>query len=132
MHTRGDHALVSRVEVVYAKEHADPPGELLANDSGLRLAISPRQENAGLAPRRTDDHPTLRPAVVGQGWRVFDKLELQGVNEESNGTVVVADHECDELEMRHRIALSSARAMSGTPSCAIVPPRAGEGSIRYA
>jgi hypothetical protein len=50
--------------------------------------------------RRLANHdPSLWAAIDGQGGRVFHQLELQYVDEEADGGVVVPHHECDEFKM---------------------------------
>ena len=101
---RVDHSLVSAIEVVDAKEQADAPGELLADDGVLMLAVCLREQDAGLASGGPNDDPALRPPVVGQRRRVLHELELQHVDEEANRGVVVADDQRDKREMRHRVS----------------------------
>ena len=64
-------------------------GELLADGGGLMLAVGTCEQDAGLASLGTNDDPALRPAVVGQRRRVFDQLELQHVDEETDRGIVV-------------------------------------------
>jgi len=108
--TCGEHALVRGFEIIDAEEHSDAAGELLADGSRLLLAVSACEENAGLAARRPDHHPPLRPAVVRLGRSILHELKLQDVNEESNGAVVVTNDKRDEFKMGHgaRVACSAA------------------------
>ena len=59
----------------------------------------------GSSPWRTDDHPALGAAVVGQRRRVLDEVEAQRTDEELDGRVVIGDHHCDVLEV-HRTNLA--------------------------
>ena len=65
---RVDHSLVSAIEVVDAKEQADAPGELLADDGVLMLAVCLREQDAGLASAgRTTTQRFGRPSLVSDG-----------------------------------------------------------------
>src|SRR5581483_2068346 len=87
-HTGRRQVLVRCFEIVYAEEQSNAPGELLADDSRLLLAISACQENAGLAADRPDHDPPLVPPVVWLRRRVLHELKLQDIDKESNGAVV--------------------------------------------
>lgn len=78
---------------------------LISNRRSLRLSIGLGQQDARLCVRWANDNPALRPAVVGERGRIFDQFELQGIDEEANGGVVVGDDDGDELEMRHLLGL---------------------------
>src|SRR5262249_47930484 len=97
--TSGDHALVSRIEVVNSQEHSDAAAKLLPHNACLRVAIGTRKQDAGLARMGANHDPTLRTTVVGQRRRVFHELELKDVDEETDGRVIVPDHERDQFKM---------------------------------
>jgi hypothetical protein len=71
--------------------------ELQAHDARCRSPSAPGEQDAGLTPGRANDDPALGTAVIRQGRRVLHQLELQDVDEEANGRVVIADHGRDEL-----------------------------------
>src|SRR5688500_11405950 len=102
LHAGRDHALVGSIEIVDAQEHSDATGELLTHNACLFVAVGTRQQDACLAPSGANHNPTLWPTIIGQRRRVFHDFELQHVNEETDGCVVVPDHQRDEFEMRHR------------------------------
>src|SRR5262249_27591266 len=91
------------LEVVHAQEESHATRKLAAGDRGLTLAICAREQNPGNSPSRPNDDPSFRPAIVRQRWNVLNELELQDVDEETNGGVIVPHDERDELEVSHLI-----------------------------
>jgi hypothetical protein len=102
LHASGDHALVSRLEIVDAQEHSNAAGKLAADSAYLLLAVSTREQYGCLASMGTNHYPSLGAAIIRQRRRVFHQLELQYVNEEPDRRVVVPHHQRDEFNMRHR------------------------------
>jgi probable blue pigment (indigoidine) exporter len=60
-----DHAVVRRVEVVDAQEEPHAASDLIADGAHLPITVGPRQQNAGLGERWSDDDPALEATVVG-------------------------------------------------------------------
>jgi hypothetical protein len=94
---RGDHPLVVRSEVVYAKKEADSTTMLVANDIALLLAVCPSQQQAGLRARRSHYYPPFGSAIVGRGRRVFHQLELQDVDKEPDRGLILMNEDGDQL-----------------------------------
>jgi hypothetical protein len=101
-HARCDHALIGGLEVVHAEEQPNATSELLADDAGLVIAVSAREEDTRLASPGSHDDSALWATIVRQRRRVFHQRELKHVNEEVDRGVVVPHHEGDEFEIRHR------------------------------
>ena len=54
---------------------------------------------------RPDDHPPLRPTIIGQRWRVLHQLEAE-TDEERDRRVVLVDDQGHQLDVRHALSLS--------------------------
>ena len=87
------HPLSSRFEVFNAKEQSHSTGKLLTNHGALVLAVGSGEEKAGLGTRRFDHDPPFWASVVRCHRIVLNKFEAQGVDEESDGDVVVLYNE---------------------------------------
>lgn len=103
-----DHAAVLGLEVVDVQEQPDATAELVADGSGLTLAVGLREQQPGLRAGRAHHHPSLRPAVVRHRRRVLHEIEAEGVDEEADGLVVVLD-EHGHLRDAHRRNLDGRR-----------------------
>jgi hypothetical protein len=64
------------------------------------LLMSREQDSCSRA-RRLNHDPSLGPSVVGERWRVFHQFELQNIDEETNRSVLVVNHESDAFQLRH-------------------------------
>jgi hypothetical protein len=64
------------------------------------LLMSREQDSCSRAQRLNHD-PSLGPSVVGERWRVFHQFELQNIDEETNRSVLVVNHESDAFQLRH-------------------------------
>ena len=84
-----DHPLVRGVKVIDAEEEPDPAGHLFTNRPSLAFPVRPSKEDACLRAGRADDHPALGSPVVGERWRVLDKIEPEYAGEELDGRVVL-------------------------------------------
>lgn len=80
-----EHCLVGRIKVADFKEEADPPSGLLANRPGLLWPISLCKKKRRLSARRRDADPTFARA----SWRVFQQMEAEGADIESNRLIIV-------------------------------------------
>jgi hypothetical protein len=89
-------------EVVHAQKEANSSRMLFSNNRCLALTVGASQEQARLGARRSYDNPPLGPAISGNGRRVFHELESEDVDEESDGGIVVMDHDRYKLKKRHR------------------------------
>ena len=65
LRARGRHSRVRTVEVLDMKEETHPPGGLPADDGGLVLAVSPREQQAGRGTGWPACHP---PAWDARRW----------------------------------------------------------------
>ena len=103
LHPGGAHPFVRCCErLLDAQEEADPAGVLGADDSGLRRAIGPGEEQSGDGARWPDHDPALRLTVVRGRRRVLDELEAEA-----------ADEELDRRVMGMARAISSISALPG-------------------
>ena len=94
-----EHPTSGCVEVVDAKEQPDSASVLVADRIDLSPALGLSEQEPGQRVRWPDDDPTLRTAVVRGRWRVFDEVETQCVNEESDRVVVVVDDQRGVLDV---------------------------------
>ena len=92
------------IEILDVKKESHPASGLVPDDTGLLFAVSPRKQQAGHGTWRPDYHPPLGTPVIGQGRGVLDELEAQGIHEEADRRVILADHKDDEAEM-HRASI---------------------------
>jgi hypothetical protein len=60
-----------------------------------------REQDSCSRARRLNHDPSLGPSVVGERWRVFHQFELQNIDEETNRSVLVVNHESDAFQLRH-------------------------------
>jgi hypothetical protein len=88
-YVRGNHALVSGIEVTDAQEQPNAARELLPDDAGLVIAVSARKENSGLPSAGSNDDPAFWAAIVGERRRVFHQLKLKHIHEKADGGMVV-------------------------------------------
>src|ERR1700729_3583624 len=99
---RGPHPVVMRLEVVHAQEQSDAAGELVAHAARLALAVGLGEQQPRARSRRAHDDPAFGAAADGgQGRRVLDQLEADGVDEEGDRGVVIVDDDREGLQM-HR------------------------------
>jgi len=95
----GEHSLMGGVEVVHSEEEPNPSSVLGTDRGPLVTALGPRQQQPGRRFGRSHHHPSFRAAVVGSSGRVLHELELQLVDEEADGLVVVTDDQADQLQV---------------------------------
>jgi hypothetical protein len=88
-----------RFEIINAKEETDPPGKLHSDYRRLILAIGAREQNAGAAADRPNNHPAFRATVVRQRRNVLHELELQDIHKEVNRRLVLTHNQGDEIEV---------------------------------
>ena len=86
------------VEVIDLEEKADAPGNLVSDRRRLTLPVRLGEQDRGVAAGWADDHPPLRPAVVGQRRRVLDQVKSESAGEEGNGLVVVVNDDRNLVE----------------------------------
>lgn len=96
-----DYAVVVRSEVVDVEKKANAAGVLVADHRRLLFAVGARQQQSGLRAGRAHHDPALRPPVCRERRRIFNEIEAQHVDKESDGGVVVVDHESHEVEKGH-------------------------------
>ena len=96
------HPLVRGVEVIDLEEKADAPGRLVSDRRRLALSVRLGEENAGVTAGRADDHPPLRPPVIGQRGRVLDQVKSESAGEERNGLVVVVNDDRNLVQSHAR------------------------------
>ena len=95
-----EHPVIGGLEVVDAQEQSDAAGELIADRSGLPVAVRPREQQRGGCARRPDDDPAFpAPLAAGQRRRVLDQLKPETVDEEPDRLVVVVDDEGGLLDV---------------------------------
>jgi hypothetical protein len=99
LHSRRDHSLVRSLEIIDAQKEADSPGELLASDRPLMLAVGAREQKTGRRAAGTNNYPALGPAIIRQGRNVLHELELEDVYKEINCRFVLAHHDGDKFEL---------------------------------
>jgi hypothetical protein len=90
---------VHHLEIINAKEEADPAGELLANDRRLMLAIGACQQNAGAPTDGANNDPAFRATVVRQRRNVLHELEVQDIDKEIDRRFVLPHNQGDEVEV---------------------------------
>jgi hypothetical protein len=59
------------LRILDAQEQTDATAKLVSDHTRLLVAISPGQEQPGLASHRSDDDPALRASIVCERRRVF-------------------------------------------------------------
>ena len=125
------------LEVVDPQEQGppNPAGPLVAHRSPLSLAVGPHQQQSGLGPRRSNDHPPLGPPIGRGGRAVLDQVEAEHVDEEPDGLVVVVDEQRHLLDL-HRTTVEAREsrrapdAAGGATTVAIgLPAASGPGII---
>ena len=104
LNTRGCHPLICGFEILDVEKETHPASGLLPDESGLILAVSPREQQAGGGTWRPDHDPPLGTPVIGQGRGVLHEIEAQHVHEEADRGVILADYEGNEAEM-HRASI---------------------------
>lgn len=85
------HPVVGGLEILDTEEQPDTASELVTNRTGLAFSVRLGQQQPGRCPWRPHDDPTLRSSVIGQRRRVFNELEAEDVDEESDRIVIVID-----------------------------------------
>jgi len=96
------HMRVMSIEVVDAKEQANPPSKLMSYSFLLRCSIRHRKQNISLSARWPHHYPTLEPFVVHQRRRIFHQLELEHIDEEADGRIVLAHEQGYQFNIEHR------------------------------
>src|SRR5918994_1719978 len=110
-----EHPPPSCLEVVDTKKQPDSTCVLAADGVDLSLAVGLSQQQPGLRLRRSDDDPTLRTSLVRGRRRVFNEVESQCVDEESDGVVVVLDNQRGVLDV-HTPTVRGPRVAAALPA----------------
>jgi hypothetical protein len=92
---RRNDSFVDLIEVIDLEEERYTPTSLLPEDCSLFWTVCLGQNNAGVSPRGSDDHPPFGPTTLTEGWRVFDQVKAKHIHEELDGLVVVVHDQGD-------------------------------------
>ena len=72
---------VGLIEVIDPQKQPNPSSELRSDGYLPKVAIGLRQEQPSGPSLRSHDDPSLRPAIVGQRRVIFNKVEVEDVDE---------------------------------------------------
>ncbi len=100
LHAIRTHVCVLRVKVINMKKETDTASELVTNRWLLVWPIGPGEENSGGCVGRANDYPSFGSAVAGERGFVFDEVESENVDEESNRLVVLVDDDGQQVDVQ--------------------------------
>jgi hypothetical protein len=115
------HPPVHSVEVIDTKEESDPSGCLVTDGRTLVFAVSAGEEKPGLCAGRADDHPALRPPVVGERRRVLDEVEPEYAGEEGDSAVVLVNDQGNQIDL-HVVQRTPDRVVSACRAMTAADP----------